>query len=47
MAMTVGENMLNFQDIAHGRVIFTLADAAFAAATNSYGIKSISPIHRR
>ncbi|MFQ6000559.1 MAG: hotdog fold thioesterase [Anaerolineae bacterium] len=42
MAMTVGENMLNFHSIAHGGAIFTLADAAFAAASNSYGIKAVA-----
>jgi len=52
MAMTVGENVSNFHGIAHGGAIFTLADTAFAAASNSYGIKavvpstSISPIYR-
>lgn len=40
MTMTVGENMSNFHGIAHGGAIFTLADAASAAANNSYGIKS-------
>lgn len=43
MTMTVGENMLNFHGIAHGGAIFTLADAAFAAANNSYGVKSAAP----
>jgi len=42
MAMTVGEDMLNFHGIAHGGAIFTLADAAFAAASNSYGIKAVA-----
>lgn len=37
MTMTVGENMLNFHGIAHGRAVFTLVDAASAAADNSYG----------
>ena len=37
VAMTVGEHMLNFYGIPHGGVIFSLADVAFAAASNSYG----------
>ncbi|MFQ6090313.1 MAG: hotdog fold thioesterase, partial [Candidatus Bipolaricaulia bacterium] len=36
-AMTVREEMLNFQGIPHGGAIFSLADAAFAAASNSHG----------
>ena len=36
-AMTVQEHMLNFLGIPHGGVIFSLADAAFAAACNSHG----------
>jgi acyl-CoA thioesterase len=37
VAMTVGEHMLNFHGIPHGGAIFSLADAAFAAASNSHG----------
>ena len=37
VAMTVDERMLNFHGIPHGGVIFSLADAAFAAAANSHG----------
>jgi acyl-CoA thioesterase len=37
VAMTVGEHMLNFLGIPHGGALFSLADAAFAAASNSYG----------
>jgi len=37
VALTVGERMLNFHGVPHGGVIFSLADAAFAAACNSYG----------
>jgi len=40
--MTVGENSLNFHDVAHGGPIFALADAAFAAASNSYGVKAVA-----
>ena len=33
--LTVAERMLNFNGFAHGGLIFSLADAAFAAACNS------------
>jgi acyl-CoA thioesterase len=36
-ALTVEEHMVNFHGLPHGGVIFSLADAAFAAACNSYG----------
>jgi acyl-CoA thioesterase len=42
VTMTVGEHMLNFHGIPHGGVIFSLADAAFAAASNSYGQTSVA-----
>ena len=42
VAMTVGEHMLNFHGIPHGGVIFSLADAAFAAASNSYGRTAVA-----
>jgi acyl-CoA thioesterase len=35
--MVVGEHMLNLHGTPHGGVIFSLADAAFAAASNSHG----------
>lgn len=41
-AMTVGEHMLNFHGIPHGGAIFSLADAAFAAASNSYGLTAVA-----
>ena len=37
MAMTLQAHMLNFHGIPHGGAIFSLADAAFAAAGNSHG----------
>jgi acyl-CoA thioesterase len=37
VTLTVEEHMLNFLGIPHGGVIFSLADAAFAAAANSHG----------
>src|ERR1700758_3471526 len=35
--MTVRDDMVNGHDIAHGGLIFTLADTAFACACNSWG----------
>ncbi len=35
--LTVQEHMLNFHGIPHGGAVFALADAAFAAASNSHG----------
>lgn len=37
VAMTVGEDMVNGHDIAHGGYIFTLADSTFALVCNSGG----------
>jgi acyl-CoA thioesterase len=42
VAMTVEEHMLNFHGIPHGGVIFSLADAAFAAASNSHGQPAVA-----
>ena len=42
VALTVGEHMLNFHGVPHGGVIFSLADAAFAAACNSYGQAAVA-----
>ena len=36
LSMTIREDMLNGQNIAHGGGIFTLADSAFAFACNTY-----------
>ncbi|MEP0941751.1 MAG: hydroxyphenylacetyl-CoA thioesterase PaaI [Rhizobiaceae bacterium] len=36
LSMTIREDMLNGQSIAHGGGIFTLADSAFAFACNTY-----------
>lgn len=41
-ALTVQEHMLNCHGIPHGGVIFSLADAAFAAASNSHGQRSVA-----
>jgi acyl-CoA thioesterase len=35
--VTVDQNMLNFHGAAHGGLVFSLADYAFAVASNSYG----------
>jgi acyl-CoA thioesterase len=40
--MVVGDHMLNFHGTAHGGAIFTLADAAFAAACNASGQKAVA-----
>jgi acyl-CoA thioesterase len=37
VTMSVNENMVNFHGTANGGAIFSLADAAFAYASNSYG----------
>jgi acyl-CoA thioesterase len=42
VSMTVGEQMLNFHGIPHGGAIFSLADAAFAAASNSHGQTAVA-----
>jgi len=42
MSMTVTDRMVNFHNVAHGAAIFSLADAAFAAAGNSHGKKAVA-----
>ncbi|MBI4840084.1 MAG: hydroxyphenylacetyl-CoA thioesterase PaaI [candidate division NC10 bacterium] len=42
VAMTLTQDMLNFHGIPHGGAIFSLADAAFAAAGNSHGQKAVA-----
>lgn len=37
VALTVTEEMLNFHGMAHGGVVFTLADTAFGLAANTRG----------
>ena len=37
LAMTIGADMTNGHDTAHGGFIFALADSTFAFACNSYG----------
>jgi len=41
-SMKINKSMINFHGVAHGGVIFSLADAAFAAASNSEGIRSLA-----
>ena len=41
-AMTLTPQMVNFHGIPHGGVIFSLADAAFAAASNSHGQTAVA-----
>ncbi|MEL6946568.1 MAG: hydroxyphenylacetyl-CoA thioesterase PaaI [Pseudomonadota bacterium] len=42
LSMTVREDMLNGQGMAHGGLMFTLADSAFAFACNSYNQKTVA-----
>jgi acyl-CoA thioesterase len=42
VSMIVGERMLNFHGIPHGGALFSLADAAFAAASNSHGQTAVA-----
>ncbi|MCX8170159.1 MAG: hotdog fold thioesterase, partial [Candidatus Methanomethyliaceae archaeon] len=38
----IREDMLNAYNLAHGAVIYALADVAFAAACNSHGLKAVA-----
>ncbi len=40
--LTVTDHMLNFNNVVHGAVIFSLADVAFAAACNSFNQTSVA-----
>lgn len=40
--MTVRNEMLNGHQVAHGGISFSLADSAFAFASNSHGQKALS-----
>jgi acyl-CoA thioesterase len=42
VAMTIGPEHLNGVGIVHGGAIFTLADFAFAAASNSHGTVAVA-----
>lgn len=41
-AITVRDDMVNGHDIAHGGIVFCLADTAFACACNSYGPATVA-----
>lgn len=41
-ALTVSESLLNFHGTPHGGAIYSLADAAFAAASNSRGETAVA-----
>jgi acyl-CoA thioesterase len=40
--LTVSEALLNFQGTPHGGAVYSLADAAFAAASNSHGRTAVA-----
>ena len=42
VAMTLTPQMVNFHGTPHGGVVFSLADAAFAAAGNSHGQAAVA-----
>lgn len=42
VGMRVKENMSNFHGITHGGAVFTLADSAFALASNSHGVSAVA-----
>ena len=42
VSLTITPEMLNFHGIAHGGVLFSLGDMAFAAASNSHGQSAVA-----
>jgi acyl-CoA thioesterase len=42
LELTVTEDMLNFHGTPHGGAVYSLADAAFAAASNSHGTTAVA-----
>lgn len=42
VSVTVGNEMVNFHGVAHGGLIASLADVAFAAASNSHNKKALA-----
>ncbi len=42
MRLALDPSLANFQGIVHGGAIFSLADAAFAAASNSHGDPAVA-----
>ena len=41
-SLKITEDMLNFHGVAHGGLVFTLADAVFAAASNAHGTRAVA-----
>jgi acyl-CoA thioesterase len=41
-ALTITEELVNFHGTPHGGVLYSLADAAFAAASNSHGDPAVA-----
>ena len=42
LSLIVSDKLINFQGVCHGGYIFTLADAAFALACNSYNQRAVA-----
>jgi acyl-CoA thioesterase len=42
VGMVIRDDMFNFNDLPHGGAIFSLADVAFAAASNAHGTVSVA-----
>jgi acyl-CoA thioesterase len=42
VALTVGPHHLNFLDVTHGAVVFSLADCAFSLALNAAGARAVA-----
>lgn len=42
VSLTIAESMTNFHGMAHGGVVFSLGDIAFAAASNSRGQTAVA-----
>jgi acyl-CoA thioesterase len=42
VTLTIEPHMMNFHDLPHGGIIFSVADAAFAAACNSHGQAAVA-----
>ena len=42
VSLTITDDMINFNGITHGGVIFAIGDIAFAAASNSHGQKAVA-----
>jgi acyl-CoA thioesterase len=42
LRMTIRDDMVNGHAIAHGGLVFTLADSAFAVACNSHGVVTVA-----